>query len=81
MAIAAAWAVTFTTMSAAIAAMMVSASISSGALQLPPIVIFGAACAGGIVVGARIYASAVSRRGDVRDIEGSLRPADLPAAG
>jgi hypothetical protein len=55
---AAAFAVTFVAMSAAIASMMVSASITTGTLQLPPIVIFGTATLAGLVVLARMNASA-----------------------
>lgn len=81
MAVAGAWVVTFTTMSGAIAAMMVSASVVTGALQLPPLVIFGAACVGGIAIGTRMYTSAAPRRRDARDTAGTLQSADLPAAG
>jgi hypothetical protein len=81
LAAAAAWAVTFVSMSAAIASMMVSASIVTGELQLPPIVIFGLATLGGLLIGARMYASAIPRADDSRARVGSARPADLPAAG
>jgi hypothetical protein len=54
---AAAFAMTFVAMTAAIAAMMVSASIVTGVLQLPPIIVFGLAGMAGLVVIARIHAS------------------------
>ncbi len=54
---AAAFSVTFAAMSAAIAAMMVSASIVTGTLQLPPIILFGVATLAAIVLIARIDAS------------------------
>jgi hypothetical protein len=62
MAAAAAFGVTFVAMTAAIAAMMVSASIVTDELQLPPIVLFGLAALAGLVVVARILASAADRR-------------------
>jgi hypothetical protein len=80
MAAAAAFAVTFLTMSMAIAAMMVSASIVTGVLQLPPIVIFGLAGIAGLLLVARIYGSAVPTR-PFEAISRGPRPADLPAAG
>jgi hypothetical protein len=54
---AAAFAVTFVAMAGAIAAMMVSASIVTGTLQLPPIILFGTAGFSGLVLIARIHAS------------------------
>jgi hypothetical protein len=57
MAAAAAFAMTFVAMAAAIAAMMVSASIVTGVLQLPPIILFGLTGIAGLVVTARIHAS------------------------
>lgn len=54
---AAAFSVTFVTMTTAIAAMMVSASIVNEVLQLPPLIVFSLAGAGSLVVIARIYAS------------------------
>jgi len=53
-----AFGVTFVAMSFAIAAMMVSASIVTGVLQLPPIVMFGVAGAAGLLVVGRMYTSA-----------------------
>lgn len=79
LAAAAAFSVTFVAMSAAIASMMVSASIVTGTLQLPPLVIFGLAMGAGAVVAVRIYASGAPL--DRRTPLGSARPADLPAAG
>jgi len=55
---AAGFGVTFVMMAAAIAAMMVSASIVTGVPQLPPIVVFGLAGTAGLVLLARIFASA-----------------------
>jgi hypothetical protein len=57
MAAAGAFAVTFATMSAAIAAMMVSASIVTGIIQMPPIIVFGLAAAAGVIVVSRVFAS------------------------
>jgi len=54
----AAFGVTFVAMSFAIAAMMVSASIVTGVAQLPPIIVFSVAAASGLLVVARMYASA-----------------------
>ncbi|HET9416062.1 MAG TPA: hypothetical protein VFP30_00840 [Candidatus Limnocylindria bacterium] len=54
---AAAFSVTFVAMSAAIAAMMVSASIVTGTLQLPPIILFGIAAFMGLALMTRIHAS------------------------
>jgi hypothetical protein len=54
---AAAFSVMFVAMAAAIAAMMVSASIVTSVLQLPPIIVFGLAGMAGLVVIARIHAS------------------------
>jgi len=76
---AAAFSVTFVTMASAIAAMMVSASIVTGVLQLAPIVVFGVASAAGLILVARIYASARP----VRRSEPSAPPtlaAHVPAA-
>ncbi|HET8776210.1 MAG TPA: hypothetical protein VFN76_00985 [Candidatus Limnocylindria bacterium] len=66
MAAAAAFGVTFVTMATAIAAMMVSASVVTGVLQLPPIIVFGLAGVAGLAVIARIFAS-VSRMVAPRD--------------
>ena len=62
LAAAAAFAVTFVAMSAAIASMMISSWIATGTSQLPPIVVFALSAAAGLVVGGRIYASAASIR-------------------
>jgi len=77
---AAAFAVTFATMATAIAAMMVSAAIVTGALEAPPIVVFGLAGALGLALIARIYASAAPI-GPSHALASGARPADLPAAG
>ena len=58
LAAAAAFAVTFTSLSAAIGSMLVSAWLVTGNLELPPIVIFGLAAVGGLAIGLRMYASA-----------------------
>lgn len=55
---AAAFAVTFVAMATAIAAMMVSATIVTGTLQLPPLVVFSLAGGAGLLLVARIYRSA-----------------------
>jgi hypothetical protein len=56
----AAFAVTFVTLSAAIAAMMVSSWIVTGVSALPPIVVFGAASLVGLWVTVQMYRSAVT---------------------
>lgn len=85
MAAAAAFAVTFVTMSAAIGAMMVSAWLVTGDLgsSLPPIIVFAAASLVGVIVLARMF-GAVSAEPSVRGggtTRRAVRPADLPAAG
>jgi hypothetical protein len=57
LAAAAALAVTFTGMCAAICSMLVSAWLVTGVLELLPIVIFGLSTIGGLVVGLRMYAA------------------------
>lgn len=58
LAAAAAFSVTFVTMSAAIAAMMVSSWIVTGVSALPPIVVFSLAAITGLWTAAQMYASA-----------------------
>ncbi|HEY6608926.1 MAG TPA: hypothetical protein VI277_07020, partial [Candidatus Limnocylindria bacterium] len=70
---AAAFAVTFVAMSSAIASMMVSASIVSGTLQLPPILIFGLAVIAGGLVAARMYSSVDSPHAQVQRPQPALR--------
>ena len=81
LAAAAAFAVTFTAMSAAIGSMLVSAWLVTGNLELPPIVVFGLAAVGGLAIGLRMYASAqtdgVLHAADAAP--SSARRADLPA--
>lgn len=73
MAAAAAFAVTFAAMTTAIAAMMVSASMVTGVLQLPPIIVFGAAGVASLVLISRIYASAgATRKPDRVELSTSL---------
>lgn len=79
LAAAAAFSVTFVAMSAAIAAMMISASIVTGTLQLAPLLIFGLAMVAGAIVAVRMYSSATPP--ERRIPRGSARPAGLPAAG
>lgn len=57
MAAAAAFAVTFVAMSAAIGSMLVSAWLVAGVLELPPIIIFLGAAVAGSVIGLRMYAA------------------------
>ena len=57
LAAAAAFAVTFIGMCAAIGSMLVSAWLATGVLELLPIVIFGLAAIGGLVVGLQMYAA------------------------
>jgi hypothetical protein len=76
---AAAFSITFVAMSAAIVSMMVSASIATDVIQLPPIVIFGLAAVAGAAVGARIYSSVLPGAG--HGAARGARPADLPAVG
>jgi fatty acid desaturase len=64
LAAAAAFAVTFVTMSAAIAAMMVSSWIVTGVWALPPILVFSAASLAGLWVAQRMYGSATARGAD-----------------
>jgi hypothetical protein len=61
LAAAAAFAVTFVTMSAAIAAMMVSSWIVTGVSALPPILAFSAASLAGLWAAWRMYSSATAR--------------------
>jgi hypothetical protein len=56
LAAAAAFSVTFVTMCAAIASMMVSSWIVTGVSALPPIVVFGAAAFAGLWIAIRMYA-------------------------
>ena len=77
---AAAFGVAFVAMATAIAAMMVSATIVTGVLQLPPIVVFGLAGASGLAVVARILASAAPTR-PAQPNDQAARPAELLAAG
>jgi hypothetical protein len=81
LAAAAAFSVTFVTMSAAIAAMMVSSWIVTGVSALPPIVVFSLAAITGLWTAARMYASAdpIARPEPVEGAAG-LRPAS-PRAG
>ena len=64
MAAAAAFAVTFVAMSAAIGSMLASAWLVTGVLELPPIIVFGAAAVTGLGIGIRMYASAPPRHED-----------------
>ena len=80
LAAASAFAVTFASMTAAIAAMMVSASIVTGELQLAPMIVFGLAAVAGLGIVARMYASidpTVARRAASRPPRSV--PADVPA--
>ena len=78
--VSAAFAVTFTAMSAAIGSMLVSAWLVTGVLELPPIVVFGLAAAGGLVIGLRMYAAAMTGSLHAADATpSSPRQADLPA--
>jgi hypothetical protein len=80
---ASAFAVTYVAMSAAIASMLVSAWLVTGVIELPPIIVFAAACVLGIVIGTRMYISfrtdAAARVDQL--VPAASRPADLPAAG
>ena len=62
LAAAAAFSVTFVAMSAAIGSMLVSAWLVTGALELPPIIVFGVAALTGLGIGLRMYTSARLRR-------------------
>jgi hypothetical protein len=83
MAAAAAFAVTFTSMSAAIGSMLVSAWLVTGVLELMPIVVFGLASVAGLLVSARMLAAVRPAVLEISDTTTSTRarPADLPAAG
>jgi hypothetical protein len=78
MAAAAAFSVTFVTMSAAIAAMMISSWIVTGVPAVEPIVIFGVATVLGIAVSLRMLRSLVAARARsparTQSMEPSLRP-------
>jgi hypothetical protein len=82
---AAAFAVTYVAMSAAIASMMVSTWIVTGDLasSLPPIVLFSGASVAGLAVITRIFRSVRPEPWATRDstMHPRARPADLPAAG
>jgi hypothetical protein len=78
MAAAAAFAVTFVTMTTAIAMMMVSAAIVTGVLQLPPIIVFGLAGAASLAVIARIHVS-VRPTDAPQPIQHGTSPAHIPA--
>jgi len=71
---AAAFAVTFVAMSAAIGSMLVSAWFVTGILELPPIIVFGAAAVTGLGIGLRMYASAHPRREDRPVSAATTRP-------
>jgi hypothetical protein len=80
LAAAAAFAVTFTAMCAAIGSMLVSAWLVTGVLELPPILVFGVASVAGLILGARMFRA-------VRPVERATtspltntKPAELPAA-
>jgi len=80
---AAAFAVTFVAMSAAIASMMVSAWVVTGVLALPPIVIFTAAALAGGWLAARMFRSvgaSVLPDSTQPFTAPSALPADMPAA-
>jgi hypothetical protein len=79
MAAAAAFAVTFVMMSAAIASMLVSAWLVTGVLELPPIVIFATATVVGLAVGARMYLSAAPAPAADSPLRGGLIAANAPA--
>jgi hypothetical protein len=51
--------VTFVAMALAIVGMLLSAWAVEGTLELPPVLIFGLAAAGGIALGFRMYADAI----------------------
>lgn len=82
MAASTAFAVTFVTMSGAIASMMISSWLVTGVPAVPPIVTFGLASIAGLAVLIRMFASAAAQatsRTDTQLVPGA-RPADLPAA-
>jgi hypothetical protein len=83
LAAAAAFAVTFTALCAAIGSMLVSAWLVSGVLELVPIVVFALAAVGGLVIGLRMYAAVRKDRSvPVADPSSSdAQPAGLPIAG
>jgi hypothetical protein len=83
MAAAAAFAVTFVAMSAAIASMLVSTWLTTGVLELPPIAIFTAATAAGLVVIVRMYQSVLPAAVATAHplVPAHAGPTDLLAAG
>jgi hypothetical protein len=80
LALAAAIAVAFGAMAAAITSMLVSAWLVEGTLELPPIVIFGAATAAMVAVAIRIFRSVVSSGATTAELDGvRLDRARLPS--
>ena len=77
LAIGAAYAVTFTTMAAAIVSMLLSASIVNGEPELAPMIVFGFAAAGGLWLGARAFRAAGEEPASYRS--GAPAPAPTPA--
>jgi hypothetical protein len=80
LAAAAAFAVTFTAMCAAIGSMLVSAWLVAGVLELPPILVFGVASGAGLILGARMFTAARSVERATTSPLTNTKPADLPAA-
>jgi hypothetical protein len=83
MAASTAFAITFVTMAAAIASMMISSWLVTDVPAIPPIVTFGLASIAGLALLIRMFSSAglhVPSRAHPHLVSGA-RPADLPAAG
>jgi hypothetical protein len=83
MAASTAFAVTFVTMSGAIASMMISSWLVTGVPAVPPIVTFSLACIAGLALLSRMFSSAALHdpsRTETHHVPGA-RPADLPATG
>lgn len=77
-----AFAVTFVTMSAAIASMMVSSWVVTGIPAIAPIVVFGVAAVAGVFVAVRMFRSMrtpIPR--SPQTVNGDARPVTLPVAG
>lgn len=81
LAAAASFSFTFVAMSAAIAAMMISSWIVTGAPAIEPIVLFGAACLLGLVVSIRMLRSLSSAPARIPARTQSMEPSLRPYAG
>ena len=79
LAAAAAFALTFTAMCAAIGSMLVSAWLVTGVLELPPILVFGVASGSGLILGARMFRAVRPVERSTTSPRTNTKPAELPA--